>query len=93
MTENNVWPEVDLTDSEDEEDATKKKTMRKNPLADCAPELTKEEIEGDFPIFLQNKDGSDSSDEDESDNEKKVYTLFCSLYFLNILCVSQYKVN
>ena len=33
-----VWPEVDLTDSEDE-DSTKKKTMRKNPLADCAPEV------------------------------------------------------
>ena len=64
-----VWPEVDLTDSEDEEDSTTKKT-RKNPLADCAPDLTKEEIEGDFPTFLQSKDGSDSSDDDVNDGKE-----------------------
>ena len=79
-----VWPEVDLTDSEDE-DSTKNKTMRKNPLADCAPEVTKEEIDGDFPTFSQNKDGSDSSDEDESDG-KEVRTISFKIPSPSVFC-------
>jgi len=66
----NIWPEVDLTDSEDEETTTKL-SKRKNILIECAPEVTKEEIEGDFPMFLKNKDDGQSSDSEQSDEEEK----------------------
>ena len=65
-----VWPSVELTDSEDEEHATKG-PRRKNPLADCAPDVTQEEINGDFPLFNKHKDDA-SSESDEEEDEKVV---------------------
>jgi len=65
----NIWPSVELTDSEDEEQV-KKGPRRKNPLADCAPDVTQEEIDGDFPSL--NKHGDASSESDEEDDEKVV---------------------
>lgn len=65
MTEDKgVWPEVELTDSEDEADTTDNPNKR-NPLADCAPDLTTEEIEGDFPLFSSKKTDDSESESDE----------------------------
>jgi len=56
-----IWPAVDLSDSEDEEETAKLPTY--DPLR--CDTLTEEEIDGDFPpLILSNEDGGSSSDEE-----------------------------
>ena len=68
---NDIWPAVDLTDSEDEDEAAQGSSSRVDPLK--CDTLTEEEINGDFPPLLipGYGDGSGSSDEEETVAEKK----------------------
>jgi len=73
MANETVWPTVELSESEDEEEATSKSKQRINLLADCAPQVTEEEINGDFPILKLNKHehGDESSSEEEDEVEER----------------------
>ena len=63
---NCIWPEVDLTDSEDEVEAAEP-VVRADPLK--CDTLTEEEINGAFPPLLlpDGNRGSESSSEDDED--------------------------
>lgn len=64
---NNIWPDVDLSDSEDEVEASS--TVKKKDYIDPfkSDTLTEEEINGDFPPLVLPDDGDNASNSDEEE--------------------------
>lgn len=63
-----IWPEVDVTDSEEESETPKSKQVEKK--LDIPEGLTEEEINGTFPV-LKTDDISGESSEEEEETQRK----------------------
>lgn len=64
----NIWPEVELSDSEDDsKEAVKPKKIIPNLLPE---DVTEEDIQGAFPQLKEREDSESSSDEDKSKENK-----------------------
>jgi len=72
-TSDSIWPDVELTDSDDEEEEKASKSTKKRHLGvdpTKSDTVTEEEINGDFPPIIVTNADDESSDEEDKEGVK-----------------------